>query len=171
MELTAHQNHMIWMDFAVPFYLGSRSLHFNELYSPAEFCGFQALETMLKALLFYYVVDFNPKEFSHKMESLIEKVEEVVPNAKGKVHIQPYFYFKNKYQSLTRYPDPYKGVTHFINYLYDLDMGFYSLLILGPHPTRGKIRHIIKEENKYHNLFVRENQFAKAIINFIKDKE
>lgn len=166
-ELSAYKKYLNWLDRATLFYIGSRSLHFNELLSPSAFCGFQSLENMLKALLVYHIENFDPEDMGHKIEQLIKKVEETVSNAKGKIDIPSYFYFQKRYQLNTRYPNPSKMIRHPGSYLYDLDMAFYNLLILGPRPSRSQIGKIIKKKDKHYDLLFKDNEFAEKMIEFI----
>ncbi len=158
-----------WQNHATRFYLGSRCLDLAGLHSSSVFCGFQAIENLLKATLLYYDPSFNPRQFNHNMERLIKEVEIKVPGAKGQVSIQPYLYYENRYQLFTRYPDDtcFKIIAHFRNYLKDLDCAFHDLLVLVPYQKNTELYKILKDQNKQIRFFLRKNIYAEAITSFI----
>ncbi|HKJ92673.1 MAG TPA: hypothetical protein VJ957_05865, partial [Longimicrobiales bacterium] len=65
------ENYVIWQNRAFRFYLAARLCQRNALFAPASFCGYQALESLLKATLVYWDRSFNPQGAGHGMAKLL----------------------------------------------------------------------------------------------------
>jgi len=106
----------------------------------------QAIETMLKATLLYWDKSFIPQDSGHA----IKKMFNVLRNkAKGQFtfEIPEYFYFEQRYQSVSRYPKNGKGLVIPSTFIEDLDKIFVQLISMVPfqfnsnliHTLRGKV--------------------------------
>ncbi len=73
--------YIIWQNRAFRFYLAARVLFQKELFGPAGFCTFQALENLLKATAIYHIANFNPKKFGHDCEALQSELKAKLPSA------------------------------------------------------------------------------------------
>ena len=127
-----HQTeYIIWQNRALRFYLASRLLVTQELYGPGSFCGNQAIELLMKATLIYWDKSFKPLDARHNIKKMIRIIKNKIPNGKNLL-LPEYFYFENRYQSVSRYPVIGKGILVPESFMSDLDSIFTDLITLVP---------------------------------------
>jgi HEPN domain-containing protein len=120
-----------WQNRAFRFYVPARVLFLTggtdfRFNSAAQFCGQQAIETLLKATVLYYDPRFLPKSVNHDWTAMIQKLK-----ALGKVvNLPGYFHADRRMQTLTRYPSGLIPVVP--NFLEHLDAAFVDLIRLVP---------------------------------------
>lgn len=150
-------NYVIWQNRAMRFYPASRLLHFNNLLSASKFCGFQAIETLLKGTVIHFDTDYNSKkQGGHKIKSIKAYLNQLVPKANA-IEIPEYIYFEERYQILTRYPIDGKGIiAHPEEYLKDLDGIIVQLLALVPQKNACELHKILKNPDNPHYAIIRE---------------
>jgi len=127
-----HQTeYIIWQNRAFRFYLASRLLVTRELYGPGSFCGNQAIELLMKATLIYWDKSFKSVDARHNIKKMIRIIKNKVPDGKNLL-LPDYFYYENRYQSVSRYPVIGKGILVPENFISDLDAIFTDLIIFVP---------------------------------------
>lgn len=140
-------NYIIWQNRAFRFYIGARLLLLNEQYAPAAFCGFQSIESLMKATLIYWDRSFNPVQSRHNMKGMIRAIKNKVKDARD-FECPEYLYNDKRFQSVTRYPDKGKGVLIPSYFLKDLDNLFCMLIEMVPFQFNSELIHALKGENK-----------------------
>lgn len=141
------RNYIIWQNRAFQYYLAARLLRLNEQYSAAVFCGYQAIESLMKATLLYWDKCFVPEAAGHKMAGMIRTIRNKVNGAKH-FECPRYFYFEKRYQSVTRYPAKGKGIGVPSSFLGDLDRTFRVLVEFVPFQYNSLLVNTLKGENR-----------------------
>ena len=121
------RNYVIWQNRAFRFYLAARLLWLNAQYSTAAFCGYQAIETLMKATLLYWDKSFDPEMTGHKLAGMIRTIRNKVKGAK-QFECPKYLHFEKHYQAVSRYPANRKGFGVPASFLNDLDRVFRVLV-------------------------------------------
>lgn len=159
-------NYILWQDRATDFYVAGRSLIQDEIYRPACFCVFQTVETMLKSTLFYWERNFNPRPYGHNIPKLIRTTKNKVKGA-HRLYIPAIFYYEQRYQLFTRYPDSqHRGISILRNFLDIFDETFFDILSLTPfQPPHTKLHKILsgRDEKKVCDIIARDNKKASEI--------
>ena len=88
-------DYVIWQNRAARFYVAARSCYLNHLFAPAAFCGFLALELMLKATLIYHDPRFTPKSLGHSVAKLVRMLHNRIPAAKD-IQVPDAFVFEQR---------------------------------------------------------------------------
>jgi len=159
-------NYVIWQNRSFRFYLASRLLYANELYSPSAFCSIQAIETLMKATLVYWDRSFNPESMNHKIVGMINSIRNKVD--KGKEFDCPkYFYMDKRFQSVTRYPDKNKGVMVPCTFLSDLDEMFCQLIEYVPFQFNTELSRTLLGKKKKNFDILKENNSQMERLNQI----
>ena len=135
--------YVIWQNRATRFYLGSRLNCLSALHAPAAYCGFIAIELMLKATLVYHDRSFKATQFRHNIAKLSRALRNKVRNS-GTIRIPAYFSHEGRFQTVTRYPTGGKGVIVSAWFLEDLDRTFVDLLLLTPFQHNSELKHLLK---------------------------
>ncbi len=90
-----------------------------------------SLELLLKATLVYVDRSFVPVDANHNIKKMLRILKNKSPK-KTAVSIPEYFYFEDRYQSVSRYPKEPKGLVIPVSFLTDLDEAFVTLMSLVP---------------------------------------
>jgi HEPN domain-containing protein len=148
-------NYIIWQNRAFRFYLAARLLRLNEQYSTAAFCGYQAMETLMKATLLYWDKSFDPEAVGHKMAGMIRAIRNKVRGAK-RFECPEYFYAEKRYQSVSRYPANGKGLVVPASFLLDIDRIFRVLVELVPFQYNSLLVNALNGRNRKDLLLLRK---------------
>ena len=162
--------YIAWQNKSFQFYLASRTLYFDKLYSPTVFCANQTIELLLKATLIYWDKSFKPEEAKHKFPSMLDALHNKVKGSND-VYIPEYFYHEGRYQSVSRYPRTQLDNVIIIpgNFLFDLDKVFYDLIVLVPIQFNSMLINLLgnpEDENLY--LLKRDNFQIDRLIEFLQ---
>ena len=90
-----------------------------------------AIELLLKGALIYWDKSFDPQAAGHGMAKLTRIVKNKARNAKG-LTIPTYFYYQQRYITVSRYPTNGKGFVIPGSFVEDLDRVFADLVLLVP---------------------------------------
>ena len=162
------RNYIIWQNHAVQFYLAARVLHSKRIFQPAVFCATQALENLLKGTLIYWDKSFKPEVGRHKFRAMLNAIHNKVPNGKS-FDIPEYFFADKRYQSVSRYPTPGKGVGIMETFTDDLDKSFVELIQKVPFQFNSELVSIVGGRNRQALLILRKrNKQAFALRRFLK---
>jgi HEPN domain-containing protein len=173
LRMAKNTEYIIWQNRAFRFYLAARLLADKEIYGPATFCGYQAIELLIKATLIYWDKSFKPEDASHKLRKMLNTIGNKVKNGKN-LNVPEYFYFEQRYQSVSRYPSSAKkgiGITRII--IYDLDTVFTDLVALVPFQFNSELIHTISGRDRKRLLILRKGnkqlrRLRKYMSRFIK---
>jgi HEPN domain-containing protein len=165
MPKTCEIEYTKWQNRAFRFYLASRLLYRNELYGPAAFCSFQAIENLLKGTLVYYCNEFKPRKAGHRIEPMISKVN-VMREEKLEI---PGYLISERYQEVTRYPKNGLGVGIPATFLDDLDRIFVTLVELVSFQFNSEMFNAIKKMKKPQlKILSYENESLRQLKSFLK---
>ena len=157
------QQYIIWQNRAFSYYVAARLLNMKQIYGPASFCGYQAIEAILKATLIYWDKSFSPNVARHKMAKMINAMKNKVPNGKT-VDIPEYFFADQRYLSVSRYPTRGKGVGIPGTFINDLDDAFVKLVTLVPFQFNSKLLHTLQGDDlAYLNILRRANKSMRLL--------
>lgn len=160
-------SYIVWQNRALEFYLAARLLSQRELWSPACFSATQALELILKATLVYWDRSFNPKVAGHSFMKLERILRNKVKEA-SKVRVPEYFHFEGRYHSVSRYPQPGKGLGIPATFLDDLDCTFCELLFLVPFQFNSSLVHVLAGSDRPGLLILcRRNRQMRKLRRFL----
>lgn len=159
------RDYVIWQNRAVRFYLAARLLALNELWSASAFCAQQALEDLLKATLIFHDKSFVPKRAGHKFTKMLRTLKNKVPNSQS-VDVPQYFYYDNRFLSVTRYPAEEKLVGIPSSYLDDLDKTFVDLLVLVDFQFNTELK-IILRGGKHLEVLGKDNKQLARLLDFL----
>ena len=154
MIATFERQYVIWQNRATRFYIAARSLHHAGYHAPAAFCAVQALETLLKATLIYWVRGFSPVDVRHRLAAMCRMLRHRVPAAKG-YGIPEYFYHEQRYYSVSRYPAKGKGLGIPASFINDLDAAFVPLVLFVPFQFNTELRRALQGKPRRALLDVR----------------
>jgi HEPN domain-containing protein len=144
MPLAAHERKYVeWQNRATDFYLGARRLYRCELHRPSVYCAVVSLELVLKATLTYWVRGFDPEAVGHALAKLARMVRNKVPNG-AIIHIPEYFYFEQRYLTLSRYPKRGKGLGIPAGFLWDLDSIYCRTVELVPFQHNTQLKSVLR---------------------------
>jgi len=85
----------------------------------------------MKATLIYWDKSFKSVDARHNIKKMIRIIKNKVPDGKNLL-LPDYFYYENRYQSVSRYPVIGKGILVPENFISDLDAIFTDLIIFVP---------------------------------------
>lgn len=136
-----------WQNRACRFYLGARLLHRNKLHAPAVYCAVMASELLLKATLIYWDLSFNPIDGGHGIAKLMHMVRNKARNA-NKFTIPCYFYYEQRYLTVSRYPTNEKGIGVPSSFREDLDKAFADLVLLVPFQHNTELKHALSGRDR-----------------------
>jgi HEPN domain-containing protein len=132
MPISAHEYRYVeWQNRATEFYISARMLYASEHYRAAAYSAAITIELILKATLCYWVKGFSPEAASHGLAKLARMVRNKVPESTSLV-VPEYFYFEQRYLSLSRYPKKGKGLAIPASMIEDLDTLFCAAIQLVP---------------------------------------
>lgn len=147
-DLSQHQyQYVAWQNRATGFYLASRRLYQSELFPAAAYCAVMALELLLKATLVYWDRKFNPEATKHAVAKMGRMVKNKVPNA-GAIEIPEYFYFEQRYLTVSRYPKGSKGVGIPSSFLQDLDCLYAQLVATVPFQHNTELKRVLSGRSR-----------------------
>ena len=162
------RTYIVWQNHAVQFYLAARLLHSKRIFRPAVFCAIQALEDLLKGTLLYWDKSFKPEVGGHRFRAMINAIHNKVPNGK-RFDIPEYFYADKRYQTVSRYPTPGKGVAIMERFSDDLDRSFVELIHKVPFQFNSELVSMLSGKNRQALLILRRrNRHIRALRNFLK---
>lgn len=162
------RKYIIWQNRAVQFYLAARLLYSKRIFGPAAYCATQALENLLKGTLLYWDRSFTPEVGGHKFRAMINAAHNKVPDGKGIV-IPEYFFADKRYQSVSRYPTPGKGVGIVMTFRDDLDRSFVELIKKVPFQFNSNLVSIVGGKNRTAFLILRSrNKQTRMLRTFLK---
>src|SRR6266481_2519562 len=102
-------SHVGWLNRASEYYFAARLMYGIPLYGPAAFCGYHAIELMLKLALVHHDPHFDPLGTGHALSKMVRMVNNKVrPNPK--IQVPAYFYHQQRFLSVARYPRQGLGV-------------------------------------------------------------
>ena len=108
------------------------------LIGPAAFCGYHAIELMLKLALIRHDATFVPRDRGHAVAKMVRMLNNKA-RVKPPLRVPAYFYHQQRLLSVARYPRPGTGVLlPLFEFIEDLDRVFAELAcIVGvPRNTR-----------------------------------
>lgn len=149
-------DYIAWQNKAFSFYLASRLLYEKKLFAPAAFSSQQAIETLMKATLVYWDHAFSPKKAGHDLAKMKKLIGKKVVNGKS-LDIPKYFYFEQRYQTVSRYPNEGKGLGLPNNFLEDIDDIIYKLLLLVPFQYNSLLIHALQGKDFAKLKILRKN--------------
>jgi HEPN domain-containing protein len=148
MSLAAHEyKYVAWQNRATEFYLAARRLHRCELYRAATYCAVLTIELMLKATLVYWIRGFNPEAASHGVAKLARMVRNQVPNARN-FAVPEYFYFEQRYLTVSRYPKKNKALGIPAQFIHDLDSLYCNAVVLVPFQHNTQLKSVLRGKNR-----------------------
>jgi hypothetical protein len=134
--------YVAWQNRATEFYVAARELYLLELHWPSVYSATMSLELLLKGTLTYWDKSFEPREAGHGMAKLCRMVGNKVKGAKG-FKIPGYFYFDERYLSVSRYPRAKTGLGIPSSFLADLDSSFVKLISMVPFQHNTSLKRIL----------------------------
>jgi HEPN domain-containing protein len=143
--------YIIWQNRAFDFYVAARMCAQSALFKPAAFMANQAIETMLKATLLYWDNSFVPQDSGHAIKKMLNTLHNKL-KGQSIFDIPEYFYFENRYQSVSRYPKHGKGLGVPSTFIEDLDRIFVQLISMVPFQFNSKLVRTLRGE--YWNILV-----------------
>ena len=164
MQLTKNElEYVRWQNRAFRFYPAARLLFLNEQHSAAQFCGQQAIETLLKATLMFFEPHTDPKRMGHDWGQMLKKLD----RHGHQLQIPEYFYTDRRLQTLTRYPS---GMIHRNpEFLSDLDSVFLAVLKVVPYQRRSELTEaLFSKTGPTHRILFRKNKQIRSMRSFIE---
>ena len=119
-----------WLNRAAEYYVAARHLMREPLFGPAAFCGYHAIELMLKLALIRHDASFVPRETGHALAKMVRMLNNKT-RVKPPLHVPEYFYHQQRLLSVARYPRHGRGVLlPIFEFIEDLDRVFAELACL-----------------------------------------
>lgn len=148
-----------WQDRFTPFYLAARILYKNNSTREASlFCGFQAIENLLKGALDFYKETFNWGKEGHDLQKLVCKLKRRGIDLK----IQEYF---SNFQDVPRYPQSkrnkiFRGSGLHVppSFMDDLDEIVYKLISQIPDRGVTRLWHLLNDDTKATSELAKDNK-------------
>lgn len=137
--------YIVWQNRAFDFYVAARICAHSELFKPAAFMANQSIETMLKATLLYWDKSFVPEDSGHAIKIMLNILRNKV-KGQSTFDIPEYFYFEQRYQSVSRYPKNGKGLVIPSTFTEDLDKIFVQLISMVLFQFNSKLVRTLKGE-------------------------
>jgi len=135
--------YIVWQNRAFDFYVAARLCARSELFKPAAFMANQAIETMLKATLLYWDKSFVPQDSGHAIKKMLNILRKKV-KGQSMFDIPEYFYFEQRYQSVSRYPKSGKVLVIPSTFIEDLDQIFVQLISMVPFQFNSNLVHTLR---------------------------
>ena len=139
--------YIAWQNRATRFYLAARRLYHSDLLAPAAYCAAMSLELIFKATLTYWDKSFDPEAAAHAMAKLARMIGNKVPKAKG-VTVPKYFYYEQRYLTVSRYPQSHKGLGIPATFLHDLDAIFCRVVALVPFQHNTELKAVLRGRSR-----------------------
>lgn len=125
--------HVGWLNRASEYYFAARLLYGIPLFGPAAFCGYHAVELMMKLALVQHDRSFNPRGTGHAISKMVRMVNNKA-RPDPRLSVPAYFYHEQRFLSVARYPRQGLGVLIPASFLDDLDRVFAELVRIIPIP-------------------------------------
>ena len=168
MSFNAHEYRYVeWQNRATEFYVSARMLHAAEHYRAAAYSAAIAIELILKATLSYWVKGFSPEAASHGLAKLARMVRNKVPGSR-ELHVPEYFYFEQRYLTVSRYPKKGKGLGIPASMVADLDTLFAQAVQLVPFQHNTQLKSVLRGRNRATlNSLRRKNKQMRTLRTFL----
>jgi HEPN domain-containing protein len=137
--------YIVWQNRAFDFYIAARICAHSELFKPAAFMANQSIEIMLKATLLYWDNSFVPQDSGHAIKKMLNILRNKV-KGQSAFDIPAYFYFEQRYQSISRYPKNGKSIGIPSTFVEDLDKIFVQLISMVPFQFNSKLIRTLRGE-------------------------
>jgi HEPN domain-containing protein len=168
MPISAHEYcYVEWQNRATEFYVSARMLHAAEHYRAAAYSAAISIELILKATLSYWVTGFSPEAASHGLAKLARMVRNKVPES-ARIVVPEYFYFEQRYLSVSRYPRKGKGLLIPSSMIDDLDTVFSAAVQLVPFQHNTQLKAALRGRNRTTlNALRRRNKQVRGLRKFL----
>jgi len=142
------RDYIVWQNRAVDFYVAARLLCLQEQGRPAAYCAVTAIELLLKATLVYFDRSFMPADANHNIPKMLRILKNKGPKDKV-IEVPEYFFYEQRYQSVSRYPGKPNGLIIPAGFPDDLDKVFVSLIVLVPFQFNSVLVAILSGQPNY----------------------
>lgn len=122
------------------------------------------LELILKATLVYWDKEFDPALASHAIAKLARMTGNRLTK---KIEVPEYFYFDQRYHTVSRYPKGGKGLGIPASFLEDLDQLYAEILMLVPFQHNTELRKLLISPGASLNILRRKNQAVRSLRKFL----